>query len=106
MSRNAVSFMAVRRGPVRTQAVPDPDDTRPQAAPDSSVPEAPVQPDAAADVDAQAAALIQDGATLDAIVEWATGNPDRITAALAADAASANPRKTLPARLAPTKENG
>ena len=133
MSRSAVRFMAIRRGPV-------PEDTRPQAAArGGSALEAPVEPDAADpdgtsdtptsaddtttdstqepdtatseeppddDVDAQAAALIQDGATLDAIVEWATGNPDRIAAVLAAEAASDKPRKTLPGRLAPTKENG
>lgn len=50
------------------------------------------------------------GKTIDEIVEWVGSNPVRAAAALEANAASDNFRKTLPDRLAPvtdslTKEN-
>ena len=50
------------------------------------------------------------GKTIDEIVEWVGSDPVRAAAALEANAASDNSRKTLPSRLAPvtdslTKEN-
>lgn len=103
-TRTTTTMLVVTRSGLRNSAAGVPLDT-----PVAPVLEAQPAPQFDADLLPDAAAELA-GKTIDEIVEWVGSDPVRAAAALEANAASDNSRKTLPSRLAPvtdslTKEN-